>query len=229
MSRNVSVFLPTRKGSERVKNKNTRTFSGVQGGLLAIKLEQLLSLQGIEEVVLSTNDPASIRVAGQFDDSRLQVVERPEHLAQSNTDLADLITYVPTVCKREHILWTHVTSPFTGTTHYEKAIEQYFEVIREEQHDSLMSGKWFQNFLWAPEKQAVINKNRGLKWPRTQDLAKWFEVDSAIFIADRKVYAVEADRIGTNPYLFAQEALASFDVDWEEDFKLAEALYANYK
>ena len=36
----IAFFLPTRKGSERVVNKNTRTFAGVEGGILKIKLQQ---------------------------------------------------------------------------------------------------------------------------------------------------------------------------------------------
>lgn len=30
----VHVFLPCRKGSERIPNKNTKDFAGVKGGLL---------------------------------------------------------------------------------------------------------------------------------------------------------------------------------------------------
>ena len=30
----IAFFLPTRKGSERVKNKNTRPFAGIEGGLI---------------------------------------------------------------------------------------------------------------------------------------------------------------------------------------------------
>ena len=39
----ISFFLPTRKGSERVKNKNTRPFAGIKGGLVENKIKQLLS------------------------------------------------------------------------------------------------------------------------------------------------------------------------------------------
>ena len=30
----VAFFLPTRKGSERVKNKNTKPFAGIEGSLV---------------------------------------------------------------------------------------------------------------------------------------------------------------------------------------------------
>ena len=37
----IAFYLPTRKGSERVKNKNTRNFAGIEGGLVENKLNQL--------------------------------------------------------------------------------------------------------------------------------------------------------------------------------------------
>lgn len=225
MNGKISVFLPTRKGSERVKNKNTRPFAGIEGGLLYIKLQQLTAVEEVDEIVLSTNDPASMDVARQFHNDKLKIVERPDHLAKSATNLQDLIEYVPAICNHDHILWTHVTSPFTTTVDYQKAIEEYYKALDSKKHDSLMSGRWFQNFLWSPEKNEIVNKTSNLKWPRTQDLAKWFEVDSAIFLASKEVYAAEEDRIGNQPYLFNQEGMASFDVDWEDDFRLAEMIF----
>ena len=96
MKQKLSIFLPTRKGSLRVRKKNTRSFAGVSGGLLKIKLQQIFALDRIDEVVLSTNDPDSIHVAKKFSDRRLRIVERPEELSQSSTDLVDLVRYVPT-------------------------------------------------------------------------------------------------------------------------------------
>lgn len=227
MNKEISVFLPTRAGSERVKNKNTRDFAGVEGGLLAIKLKQLLNLPKVKEVVLSTNDPGSIDIAQKFlSNAKLKIIIRPDHLAQSSTNLTDLVKYVPSICAYEHILWTHVTSPLVNAENYETAIDLYFEKINDN-YDSLMSVKEIQNYIWSEKEKKVINRKEGdqKKWPRTQDLDKIFEVNSAIFIASKKVYEDEQDRIGVSPYLFIQNSLQSVDVDWEEDFKIAEKLY----
>ena len=43
MKKPIAFFLPTRKGSERVKNKNTRPFAGIQGGLMENKIRQLVA------------------------------------------------------------------------------------------------------------------------------------------------------------------------------------------
>lgn len=221
----VSVFLPTRKGSERVLNKNTRDFAGVKGGLLQCKLSQLLNIDNVDEVVLSTNDEACIQVANSFaDNPKLKVVVRPENLALSSTSLIDLVDYVPSVCKYENILWTHVTSPFVGANDYKLIVETYFEKLNLG-YDSLMTIKPIRNFIWDKEINDIINRVTKEKWPRTQDLKVFFEVDSAAFMSSKTLYKKFRDRIGSNPYLFEMENIKSLDIDWEEDFKIAEFIF----
>lgn len=222
----VSVFLPTRKGSERVANKNTRDFCGFTNGLLEIKLNQLLRTKLIHEIVLSSNDEASLEYGEKLSkkESRLKVIERPEILALSSTNLIDLVKYVPSVCNMSHILWTHVTSPFVMPEDYDNAIKTYFHSL-DENYDSLMSVKTIQNFLWSREKNDIINRLTDIKWPRTQDLMPLYEIDSAFFIASKNTYLSNQDRIGVKPFLMEQSGYKSFDVDWEDDFELAELIY----
>jgi N-acylneuraminate cytidylyltransferase len=199
----VSAFLPTRKGSQRVKNKNTRRFACFDGGLLQLKLNQLTTVSSITEIIVSTNDEASIEIGKSFceTDDRIRVIERPSHLAQSSTDLTDLVKYVPEICVSEHILWTHVTSPFVEAVDYERAIQFYFEALQNG-FDSLMSAQSFKNFLWSKEEGDIINRVTSEKWPQTQDLEDLYEIDSAIFLANRNTYLTEKDRIGLKPEIF---------------------------
>ena len=45
MSEKIAFFLPTRKGSERVKSKNTRPFAGIEGGLVENKIKQKIEIR----------------------------------------------------------------------------------------------------------------------------------------------------------------------------------------
>ena len=56
----INVFLPCRKKSSRVKNKNTKKFADINFGLLEIKLEQLLRSKLINKIYISTNDKKNI-------------------------------------------------------------------------------------------------------------------------------------------------------------------------
>lgn len=220
----ISVFLPTRKGSERIINKNTRHFAGNEGGLLKLKLIQLLKSQHISEIILSTDDPVSIEIAESLQNNKIKIVKRPEELALSTTSLVDLVRYVPTLCSSEHILWTHVTSPFVLYEDYDAICVKYSEQIKSGS-DSLMTVKPIRNFIWDKDQNDLINRINNEKWPRTQDLKVYYEIDSAAFLSSRANYLNYKDRLGKYPYLYEMEGIKGFDVDWEEDFRLAEILY----
>ena len=72
----------------------------------------------------------------------------------------------------------------------------------------------------------MVNNTTGLEWPRTQDLVPLYEITHAMFIAPRKFYA-DGRRTGTHPKLYELDKLRSHDVDWDDDFAIAEALF-NY-
>jgi CMP-N-acetylneuraminic acid synthetase len=219
----VTVFLPCREGSQRVPFKNTKPFSGVEGGLLKIKLIELLKVPSVREIVLSTNDLKVIEIAEKINTNKIVIDRRSDYLSSSSTSTDDLINYVPKIIKDTHILWTHVTSPFVTADIYELIIKKYFVKLKEG-FDSLMTVNKIQNFLWNDK--GSINYDRSIeKWPRTQTLPKLYEVNSGVFINSLDNYKLFEDRIGKIPFLYETEGYTSFDIDWPEDFLLGELIY----
>lgn len=222
----IAFFLPARKGSERVKNKNTRSFAGIEGGLVENKIRQLLSTKHVDEIILSTNDEVCMEVARKFTlDSRLRIVARPDNLCLSSTNLQDLICYVPTITDADHILWGHVTTPLAGANEYDKGIELYLSKLHEG-YDSLVGVTELKNFLLNREGK-LINNTTNIPWPRTQDLEPLYEINHTMFLAKREVYIEQKNRIGVNPMLHVMDEIHSFDIDWEDDFTIAEVMYKN--
>lgn len=224
MSEKIAFFLPTRKGSERVKNKNTRPFADIEGGLVENKIKQLLSTKHIDEILFSSNDEMCIAITEKYtSDSRLRIIPRPNELCLSTTNLQDLICYVPTITNADHILWGHVTTPLVEAKVYDTAIEQYLSKIIKG-YDSLVSVKELKNFLLNQEGK-LVNNTTNIPWPRTQDLEPLYEINHAIFLAKRSVYTEQKNRIGQKPLLYIMDEIHSKDIDWEEDFKIAEIMY----
>ena len=220
----IIAFLPCRRGSERVKDKNTRPFAGTQGGLTHIKIQQLFQCPEIDAIVVSTDDSyvAEIceKTAREYTKD-FKVIERPPHLATSSTSTDDLIKYVPEIISEGVVLWTHVTSPFVDSAIYSDAIITYKNKIIFDAYDSIMSVTKIQKFIW--NQNGAVNYNRVQeKWPRTQTLSSLYEVNSAIFMAPIETYLCKQDRIGSKVYLFELSTSQAMDIDWEEDFKLAE-------
>lgn len=224
MSDKITFFLPTRKGSERVKNKNTRPFAGIEGGLVANKIKQLLSSKRIDEIILSTNDEVSMEIAEKYtSDKRLKIIPRPNELCLSSTNLQDLICYVPTITDADHILWGHVTTPLTGSEEYDAGIDLYLSKL-DEGYDSLIGVTELRNFLLDKDGN-LINNTTNTPWPRTQDIEPLYEINHTMFIANRRVYIEQKNRIGVKPLLYIMNEINSKDIDWEDDFIVAEIMY----
>jgi len=221
----LTAFLPCRLGSQRVPDKNVRPFAGVEGGLLKIKLDQLCNINKLDCIVVSSNDPRVLDFASKYQDSRLIIDERPDHLGSNTTTTDELIKYVPSVITEGDVLWTHVTSPFLNENDYNQIIERYFEVLGNG-FDSLMTVLKLQGFIWDKNKPISYDRNE-LKWPMTQNIEPFYEVDSGVFLSSINNYQLLGDRIGNTPFLFEQSKGKSIDIDWPEDFCLAERLWEN--
>ncbi|MRU15678.1 acylneuraminate cytidylyltransferase family protein [Roseovarius sp. A21] len=218
----VTAFLPCRKGSERVPRKNIRPFGSVRHGLIEIKLRQLQECAAIDHVVLSTNDDEIIEYAQSVDGPGLTIHRRAEHLSSSATSTDDLVGHARELVGSGHILWTHVTSPFLTADRYDEIIASYRNALTEG-YDSLMTTTLLRAFLWTEDGPLTYDRSVE-KWPRTQTITPVHEVNSGVFLAPVEVYSRHQDRIGETPRLYPLDRLTAFDIDWEEDFVIAEQL-----
>jgi len=221
----IVAFLPCRSGSRRVKDKNTRAFADVSGGLTAIKVRHLLDCEAIDEVVISTDDATVKAIAESAINTKqkpLRILDRPDALARPESTTDELIAHVSDCIPQGTVLWTHVTSPFVDASWYSRAIAAYRD--RTAAYDSLASATTLQKFVW--DEKGPLNYDRSVeKWPATQTLPVWYELNSAIFIAPVSCYRELHDRIGRHPLFFPLPPLLALDIDWEEDFAAAEALW----
>ncbi|NDV91700.1 acylneuraminate cytidylyltransferase family protein [Alteromonas sp. 345S023] len=222
MTEKVTCFLPCRQGSQRVSRKNIKPFAGFSFGLVEVKLRQLLNTSNIDEVVLSTNDEDILAYANKIKNKRLRIHHRAGNLSSSETSTDSLVAHALELIPNGHILWTHVTSPFINAERYTEIINAYKKSLLEG-YDSLMTTTKIHGFLWQNEKP--INYSRELeKWPRTQTLTPIDEVNSGVFLASSDIYRKLDDRIGDRPRLYTLDRLTAHDIDWPEDFILAECI-----
>lgn len=215
-----------RKGSQRVKNKNIRPFANVENGLFEIKIKQLLECELIDEIIISTNDETIKDLAQPFlKEGRVSLDHRPDEYCSSEATTDKVVGYVSEniASGDDIILWTHVTSPLFDGECYKKVINAYFDQVKAG-FDSLMTVEAMHEFLC--DENGPINFNKGdVKWPQTQKLDKMFKVNSAAFITSSKVYKDQKNRIGNNVFMYESDKIESLDIDWEEDFVIAESLW----
>ena len=218
----TTAFLPCRKGSQRVLKKNIKPFAGFEFGLIQIKLTQLIEANNVDKIVLSTNDDEILDYAASLQNDKIIPHKRVELLSSSETSTDDLVAHALDLIPQGHILWTHVTSPFVDAELYDKIIRQYRSALLAD-YDSLMTTNLIHGFLW--DENGPINYDRTLeKWPRTQTIKPLHEINSAVFLSSSENYHNFKDRIGQKPFLYVLDKIQSSDIDWEEDFKIAEII-----
>lgn len=234
-----ALFVPCRRGSERVPDKNTRPFAGHAGGLLGLKLDQLAHVD-VDRVVVDSNDPivldyARLRAASWAGRAALDVRERPDHLGRADTTTDALITYALDAIDCDELAWTHVTSPFCGADTYARALAAWDAArlsAAPDAPDSLVAVTTLHTFVWAAGEGAPVPMNYiaapGARWPRTQDVRPLHDVCSALFLVPRALGRARGDRLGERPLRVELTRVEAIDIDWPEDFSLAEALWPRY-
>lgn len=218
----ISVFLPMRKGSVRVANKNIREFGSYKLGLTELKLLQLLKVERVKEIVISTDSVEIKEYAESLTDRRIRFLDRPLELF-GNCDTDELISYVVNNLDFDHLLWTHVTSPFFDNDSYNALIDKYSEILSHGIYDSIATVDRHQTFMFDSLGAPMFDRSVK-RWPRTQTLNPYYSINSAAFLAGRDVCRRRDDRIGDRPYFYESSLLESIDIDTSEQFDFGSTL-----
>ena len=226
---NVNVYLPCRKKSSRVKNKNIRRFANINFGLLEIKINQLLKSKEINKIYISTNDTKIMNYCKRLNKRKIVIHHRQDSsLSLNKTTNNQLLKHAIDIMPDGHILWTHVTSPFVDNKIYDQAILKYKKMITSNKADSLMSITKLFGYFWLNNKPINYSSPK-LMWPRTQDTKPLNHINSAIFISSKKNYIKFNNRIGKKVFLFDLKKFEGIDIDEKEDFYFAEYIFNNKK
>jgi len=213
----ITAVLPCRLGSTRLKfDKQSAPFGDTT--LIELKVNQLLKSKLINDIVLSTDDENIFKKFANV--NRVKVYERDPKLLHS-TDSNSLIEVCFQHVPNGYVLLTHCTVPFFDE--YDKVIEYY----KANNCDSVSTARRIGSFVM--DGVNIMNWNRTGSndlWPKTQELPKWYEIDSAVEpFMHIDIMKERYDRVGYRPMYYETNALQSIDIDTEEDWKLAETLY----
>lgn len=215
----LTALLPMKGHSERVSNKNIRPFAGKP---LFHHVASILDQSDmIREIAINTDSEVIAEDASKHF-SKVRIIERPESIRGDFVPMNDIIAHDLGILEGEHFLQTHSTNPLLTLYTMENAIKAYFSLSSE--YDSLFSVTRFQTRLYWEDGRPVNHNPQELL--RTQDLPPLFEENSNIYLFSKNSFAAAGNkRIGLKPKMFEIESLEAMDIDTEENFILAEAVY----
>ena len=213
----MKIFIPIKKESERVPNKNFRDFGGVP-----LYMHTLNKFKDYE--VFVNTDCAFLKVP-----DNVTFIERKEELCGHDVSVNLLIKdflldYVED--EDEIIFQTHVTSPFLSTKTIDYLTKFYKKNSRYINIDSYFSVNDLTQRMWGMNKtNCLLPLNHDpRKLLPTQKLDTVYLENSAFYMFTKKSFLKRDNRIGLNASIYSVKFPEYLDIDTEDDFKLCLAM-----
>lgn len=216
-----TALIPVRAGSRRLPNKNVQPFG--DSNLLIHKIRQLKKVEGIGEIVVSSDSDIMLEMARA---EGVSAHKRPIEYADEKTKTwGEMVAYCAEhVCRGENVILACCVTPLCGEENFEAALRTYEEeVLGTKRYDSLASVKAFKEYLW--DGKEPLNYKPGMGHVTSQQLPEWRVLVNGFFIAPRWDMVRWTYHLGSRPYLFVIPKNEAVDIDDAEDFAVAKALY----
>lgn len=228
LSKEYLIIIPARSGSKRLPGKNKMNLNGLP--LIDWTVNAAIQSRVTKEIYISTDDKY---ISHLYSNSNsINVLKRPQHLADDETSTADVILDIlkSNKCIEDrHIILLQPTSPLRNAEHIRSAVSIY----DQKNYNSMFS---VTNSEHPPEWTITINDNIAAPLlseefflKRSQDLPITYRLNGAIFIV-RESYFREQKKFVSfeNSIPFIMEPECSVDIDNMLDFKLAECILNTY-
>lgn len=211
----TTAFIPIKLNNERTPGKNTKPFSDGTP-LVHFVQKTLLQLKNIDEICIFCSDD---RIKDYILDG-VKFIKRPNTLDTKETLCGDIIrTFINTVESDIYIM-ANATSPFISVETYNKCIQS----VQSGEYSSAFAAKKLQNFIWYKNKPLNFSLDKA---PRTQDMEPAYCELSSPYVFKKEVFEQYKGRTGENPYICECNEIEAIDIDYPEDFVLADIVYLN--
>ena len=212
----VTAVVAVREGSRRLKDKNIRPFG--ESNLLIHKLRQLKSVNGIDNIVVSSDSERMLEMAKK---EGVKIHKRQaEYCDERTKTMGEVIQYVCQNIEGVHIAWTPCTAPLISVETYEAAIKKYFWAL-ENKYDSLVSVAVLKEFIL--DDNGPVNYELGVNQVCSQDLKPLYADRGGIMMAPRIKMIEWKYNYGSKPYLFKLDKKECLDINDELDLECAKA------
>lgn len=209
----IVAVVPIKLNNERLPNKNIKPFdNGLP--LCHYIFETLKKINNIDEIYVYCSNPK----IKEYIPNNVKFLKRSETLDQNSTKINEVLTAFANDVAADIYIMTHATAPFISP----KSIEKGLDAVISGEFDSSFAAKKIQTFLWKDNKPFNYDLDN---IPRTQDLSPLFEETSGFYIYKWNTIVNNNRRIGKNPFMVEISTIESCDIDTQEDFVIANAIF----
>lgn len=207
------ALIPIKLGSTRVPGKNIKPF--FDGTPLMHFIQRVcLKSKRIDEVYIYCSDEA----VKDYILPGVQFLKRPRFLDLDTANANDFIREFMKEVDADVYVNAHTTSPFAKT----ETIDELIEKVASGEYDSAFCAENIKTFLWSEGKPLNFDPNH---FPRTQDLPDIYGETSIAYVFTKKSFIENNRRLGVKPYIKEVGKIEAMDIDYLEDFEIADVIY----
>ena len=215
----ITVVVPVRKGSQRVKNKNFKPFAG--SNLLKVKLDVLKQVNVIDEIIVNTDSDVALQIADEYGVSKCV---REDYYSSSKCNNSEFFQNIAENTDTDYIIYSPCTAPLIKVDTYYDFINRFRNA--KDRYDSLTTVTDVKQHLWLDEKPMNYNPSDS---PNTQDLPDIVSLTYGISIISKENMIKYRNIVGKKPLFYKVDDFEAVDVDNPIDFEFAEFLYKKYR
>lgn len=207
------AFVPIKLNSERLPGKNIKPFDNGEP-LIHYILNTLTQTENIDEIYVYCSSEEIVKYLPEG----VKFIKRDPYYDLSTTRFNEVLSSFAELVPADIYVLTHATAPFMT----KESITKGIDAVISQKHDSALSVNLLQDFLWKDGKPFNYDINN---IPRTQDLEKIYCETCGLYVYTRQLILEKGRRVGDNPYLVEVSKVEACDINNEDDFIIANAIY----
>lgn len=210
------ALIPIKLDSKRVPGKNIKPF---YDGTPLMHFIQKVCLESdhIDETYIYCSDDA----VQKYVLPGVIYLKRPTYLDNDNINANDLIREFMKSVEADIYVNAHTTSPFAK----KETIDTCIDKVASGEYDSSFCAESIKAFMWEDGKPINFDPDH---FPRTQDLPLIYAETSIAYVFLKETFEKYNRRIGINPYIHEVGKIEAIDIDYPEDFEIADAIYRQF-
>ncbi len=220
----ISIIIPVREGSSRIKNKIWLPFHN-NLSLLEWKIEQMKKILQKNRIFISSNSSKVKSIAKNFG---VEFLYRSDYLSTGHAaSFSEVIVGVVKDIPTNHFAWVTVVAPLMGPKEYYNGFKCYIDnVIHAKNNDSLVSVNRVKEYFWNDKRP--VNYQADKNHTISQELPILYRVTNGLYMRSKEDTLREGYFLGKNPFFYAVDKISGVDIDEYEDYQIALALKKIY-
>lgn len=208
----IIAFVPAKGTSERIENKNLKLLDGMP--LLLHTLKKLSSMNIFDEIYVDT-ECETVSDCCSFLEN-VKIMKRDESLASNSTDGNDLLI---NEIKYDSSADIYVQVLCTGPFLKKETINRSINAVLKEGYDSSFTVRKEKQYMWSNSGKPMYDLDN---IPNSKDLKYNIIESMSLYVIKKSAALRENRRIAKKSKMIEIEPIEAIDVNYPEDFELAE-------